>query len=342
MAIDELTFQPIRSRLYTWQELLGGLDERDPRSIEQTTDFATYRFFVAKGGAAPASPFVSMMEALHDNSISQARGALLEGARVAGIMGGHRLSRTSPVYRDVARMARALARAGVLVTTGGGPGAMEAAHLGAALVDEPDDALDEALATLAAAPTLPHHLGELVRPDGSVDPALRAVVHRWWVTALKVLRGVRRPGRSLGVPTWHYGHEPFTPFASHIAKYFQNAVREDGLLAIAIQGVIYVEGSAGTVQEIFQDATQNKYLSYGVFSPMVLYGTRHWRERLPVVPVLRALFGPEDFARSVLVTDDWEAAVAFIEQARPGGARRAPRGARAAAASRRRSSRRGG
>ena len=61
---------------------------------------------------------------------------------------------------------------------------------------------------------------------------------------------------SLGIPTWLYGHEPSTPFATHIAKYFVNSVREDTILTVAYGGIIFTPGSAGTLQEIFQEAVQ--------------------------------------------------------------------------------------
>jgi predicted Rossmann-fold nucleotide-binding protein len=92
---------------------------------------------------------------------------------------------------------------------------------------------------------------------------------------------------SLGIPTWLYGHEPATPFATHIAKYFDNALREDHLLTIAKGGVIYSPGSAGTMQEIFQDAAQNHYISFGYASPMAFLGTNYWTQELPAYSLLQ-------------------------------------------------------
>ena len=58
--------------------------------------------------------------------------------------------------------------------------------------------------------------------------------------------GGHTPGPSLAVPTWFYGHEPSNLFASHIAKYFSNSIREDTLLAVALYGIVFAPGSAGT------------------------------------------------------------------------------------------------
>jgi len=52
-----------------------------------------------------------------------------------------------------------------------------------------------------------------------------------------------------------YGHEPPNLFSFHIAKYFYNSLREDGLVTISNAGLIFAKGNAGTVQEIFQDTT---------------------------------------------------------------------------------------
>ena len=94
---------------------------------------------------------------------------------------------------------------------------------------------------------------------------------------------------SLGVPTWLYGHEPATPFATHIAKYFDNSTREDTILTMSKGGVIFSPGSAGTMQEIFQDAVQNHYLSFGYASPMIFLGKDFWTEEMPVYRLMQYL-----------------------------------------------------
>jgi len=116
---------------------------------------------------------------------------------------------------------------------------------------------------------------------------------------------------TLSIPTWHYGHEPTTPFATHIAKLFQNSVREDGLITIARQGLVFTQGSAGTLQEVFQDAAQNFYARYPEhFSPMVFLDRDYWSRAMPVRPLLDALFRTagdavrERAEHLLLVTDD--------------------------------------
>ena len=114
---------------------------------------------------------------------------------------------------------------------------------------------------------------------------------------------------SLGVPTWLYGHEPATPFATHIAKYFDNSTREDSILTISKGGVIYSPGSAGTMQEIFQDAVQNHYLSFGYASPMVFLGTKYWTEEMPVYPLLKHLTTKGKYHNLLLSLSDDEGVI---------------------------------
>ena len=119
--------------------------------------------------------------------------------------------------------------------------------------------------------------------------------------------------QSLGIPTWLYGHEPPARFALTIAKYFANSVREEGLLAIAAGGVIFTPGSAGTIQEIFQDACQNHYNSFGVVSPMVFMGTRYWTEEKPVYPLLKHLAADKTYGKLLEIHDHRSDIVASID-----------------------------
>jgi len=311
-----LPFAPVRWGLYPPAELFAGFDPEAASSWTATADFAIYRHTVVEAHRDVRDPFVSMMQSLHDHSITEAIRPLAAGRRVAAIMGGHKLPRNGPAYRDVARLARALTRADVMVSSGGGPGAMEATHLGASLAPSGDAELDRALAALSVVPVVPE-LKSVVRPDGTVDEALCERAHAWFRPAYELSRAFGGGPASLAVPTWHYGHEPTTPLATHVAKYFQNSIREEGLLALAQQGVVYAEGRAGTLQEIFQDTAQNYYRSFAYFSPMVLLGIRYWTETLPVLPLLEKLLLPDDRQRLVLVTDDVDEAAGFIASFEP-------------------------
>jgi predicted Rossmann-fold nucleotide-binding protein len=312
----QLQFEPVRRTLYGPAELYDGLDLAVPASWVESLDFRVFAEFVANGGSSTRDPYVAMLRSMHDSSLSHLTAELISGKKVVAIMGGHKLGRDDPVYPVVAALGRELAHRGFLVTSGGGPGAMEAAHLGAFLVAEGEDRVSEAVRSLRSVPEMPDGVDKIIC-RGEVDMRLAAEAHRWFAPALEISASLSHPGPSLAVPTWHYGHEPSTPLATHIAKLFQNSIREDGLLAIATHGVVYARGKAGTVQEIFQDAAQNYYRSFGNrSSPMVLFGSAYWTEELPVVPVLRNLFG-ERFDGIVCITDDVGEAVDFIVHATP-------------------------
>ena len=122
---------------------------------------------------------------------------------------------------------------------------------------------------------------------------------------------------SLAIPTWFYGHEPTNLFASHIAKYFANSLREDGMLAIAEHGVIFSPGSAGTIQEVFMDAAQNRYESYGVLSPMIFLGKKYWTETKPVYSLLQSLAHGCKYEPLLMISDDVDEIVDFIRDHPP-------------------------
>lgn len=318
MAVIHLPYEPIPQRLYKGDDLFHDFDPSRPASWGKTKDFEIYRHFVKTGGGRPKNLYLGMMQALHDSAITRYTDELIAHRRVAGIMGGHEMVRDSPAYRKVAILARLLTKNKIMICTGGGPGAMEASHLGALLANEPDSELTQALARLKSQPNTPKKLAKIVGSSGKVDAALVAQAHEWFKPANEIFIRNTSGGESLAVPTWQYGHEPTTPFATSIAKYFQNSIREDGLLAIAKQGIVYVEGTAGTIQEIFQDGAQNYYKTFGCFSPMVLFGVKYWTKTYPVISVLKKLFTNKklfthgEFKKYVLVTDDVEKAAQFI------------------------------
>jgi hypothetical protein len=235
---------PGTSGLYTTADLLGGWVAGDATSYAATLDARVFRSAAAEGLRVPASDDTALRRALHDHAITRALNARVKGRRVVAVMGGHRLARDSAAYALVADIAWELTRRGYLILTGGGPGAMEAAHLGARLAPAPPDVLAAERAVLAAQPAFPpYRQCEMLGPDGRFDPGLLAALHAWQSPAFDVAarRADASSGVSLGVPTWLYGHEPPTPLATAHAKYFDNSIREDGLLAVAKAGVIYAE-----------------------------------------------------------------------------------------------------
>ena len=310
-----LPYQPIRQWLYNRTDLFEEFEATEAATWGKTVDFRIYRHFIQQGGHTPNNPYMGMMQALHDNSITHCIDKLLGKRKVAAIMGDHKMGRNVAVYRDIAILARRLTGNGILMCTGGGPGAMEATHLGASLAKYPPADLDKALARLQTQAEVPELKG-IVGQGGRVDRALVAQAHAWFRPAYEIAASTKRPSQSLALPTWGYGYEPTTPFATHIGKYFQNSIREEGLLALAKQGVIFAEGKAGTIQEIFQDGAQNYYKTFEYFSPMVFLGIQHWTTTYPVVGVLEKLF-PNEFGKCLLVTDDIDEAAEFIEEFSP-------------------------
>ncbi len=101
-----------------------------------------------------------------------------------------------------------------------------------------------------------------------------------------------------------YGHEPATPFATHIAKFFDNSIREDAVLSVCYGGIVFSPGSAGTLQEIFQDAVQNHYLSLGLASPMIFLGTSFWEQEVPVYPFMEDMIRRGNYKNMQIALSD--------------------------------------
>jgi predicted Rossmann-fold nucleotide-binding protein len=149
-------------------------------------------------------------------------------------------------------------------------------------------------------------------------PTFRPSVQAWADLALEVRAGIgERPQESsLGIPTWFYGHEPPNVFCDAIAKYFRNATREAILLEICDAGIVFLPGSAGTVQEVFQDASENYYATPETVAPMVLVGERYWTEELPAWPLLRSLARGRVMEDRVCLVDSVEDAAEIVSRPR--------------------------
>lgn len=261
-----------KTDLYNAESLYAGYDPQKPETEKECYDKCVYNYYM-KTGKHAYSAKESLARSFHDHGITHALDNFLLNfprKNVVGIMGGHGLLRTDPMYREIVLVSKRLTEKGFLMVTGGGPGAMEATHLGAWLAGYQSSDVESAIHRLSIAPSFQDE--------------------KWLSSAFEILRDYPQTRyKSLGIPTWLYGHEPATPFATHIAKYFENAIREDNILTIAYGGIIYSPGSAGTMQEIFQDAVQNHYLSYGISSPMIFLGSHFWSHEVPIYPLLKHL-----------------------------------------------------
>jgi predicted Rossmann-fold nucleotide-binding protein len=304
---DERPYPTHPALLYTPEDLSAGFTDRGFAGMYDTV---VYQHFVEHGGAVPDIR-EALAQRLHDAGVDNALGKALNewaaahGTRGAiGIMGGHASPRGSEPYRMVATLARRLAAADRLIVTGGGPGVMEAANLGAYFASFDEAGLATAIDRLSVAPHFMDH-----EPYTAAALSVRAA-HP--LPALDVAGRLRHGG--LALPTWLYGHEPANLFAGQIGKYFSNAVREDSILRLARGGIVFAPGWAGTVQEIFQAATKTFYATDGPSGAYVFLGVEHW-SRLPVVDLLGPLLARSphgDQSDLIVVTDSLDEAMAAL------------------------------
>ena len=270
--LKSVPFDVSRTKLYSAQELYGDFTPGEPGQLDNCLDTQVYRHYLSKGKQTNDIK-ESMARTLHDHGVYVALGEFFRShnyLKCIGVMGGHAMLRTDAKFRQIVFLTKQLTEQGFCMLSGGGPGAMEATHLGAWMAGRNENEVEDTLRILSASPSFR-------------DPS-------WLSTAFEVINKYPQTRyESLGIPTWLYGHEPSTPFATHIAKFFENSIRENHILTLPFGGIIYTPGSAGTMHEIFRDAEQNHYLSYGFSSPMIFLGTQFWTEEIPAYPLLLKL-----------------------------------------------------
>jgi predicted Rossmann-fold nucleotide-binding protein len=290
-----------RDSLYTVDELMAGYRSDAPM---QSLD-ARISAHVKASGIPPVDVDEAIAQVVHDQGVDQAmrayvRASVANGRHIAGVMGGASTPRDAPAYRLAAQTAKALSEAGFLVATGGGLGIMEAGNLGASFAGRPDDELQAAVDELRRCPSYWGHEAEYIDSARLIAARLPA------------------GPPSLAVATWRYDSEPISQFATHIAKLFQNAVREDGLLSIADAGVAYFPGSFGTLQEIFQDLAQNGSAAPAEQAPMVFVDTAAYGQPGSPFHLARAHAGraAAPFDDLISLADSADAVVAAVTAAR--------------------------
>lgn len=286
-----LPYKVYRNSLYNYSEL-------NQRPGENTIDLNIYEHFSMYRNMRNINE--SLYQRSHDHAIDEALRDLLENEdekKCLGFMGGHGIKRDSKEFKDAALLAFKLAKQDFYIVTGGGPGIMEAANMGAYFANYEEQDLLDAIDFMAEQPYFTDEFYEAY--------------------AQKMLDKYPNGKESLSIPTWFYGHEPSNAFSSHIAKYFSNAVREETLLAICLHGIVFCPGSAGTIQEVFADAAQNHYVTYDFVSPMVFYGTEYYQQTLPVMPLLKKLSGTRKYSNFIMNSDDQLEIVDFIKNRPP-------------------------
>lgn len=267
-------FDPQKSTLYKSTELWDGYDS-EPK-LNTSRDWKIYKYFgydeINKVNKYIPPLAQLRLQRQHDAGMEYAVNEFLKidkygisSKRVVSIMGSHSRTRSDPWYKNVARLAYALSKAEYFVVSGGGPGYMEAAHLGAYMAKNysPEE-LEVALGMLDKSAT-PE------KPQGCKPEKKQYEMCDYWKRALEVTLKFPDGGESLGIPTWFYGHEGANAFSLHVAKFFSNALREEKLSSVGSLGVIFAPGGPGTAQEVFMDAAQNAYHSYNLLSPMVFF-----------------------------------------------------------------------
>lgn len=153
-GLASLPFRLRPAALYSIADLYDTFDVSKKDSWKSTYDYRSFLWFTTNGKPRTLGLAEAIAARLHDAAIQFSIDDFLRTAKrkAVGFMGGHGTLRTEPAYAAIADLARTLSRAGLMIVTGGGPGLMEAANLGAFLGPYGDAEFKDALSTLRTVP----------------------------------------------------------------------------------------------------------------------------------------------------------------------------------------------
>ena len=201
-TLPDVPLDPYRSALYTAAELYGDAALRQqPR-----------RPRLRLGGVRARPRRAARGDAARPRRSTRRSRRGWRAARLVGVMGGHALRRGEPGYADAARLGRLL----------GAHPHRRHRRRSRARWRRPTSAPGWRRARRRASTPCWRAVARV--------PDYRGRIGAWAGAGLDALDELRPTTDTLGIPTWHYGHEPPNVFASAIAKYFRNAVREAVLL----------------------------------------------------------------------------------------------------------------
>lgn len=261
--------QPIIDPIIDSKHLCGDLLSRGNGLVEQKYFFtdknlALYEtLYKCNLGASKRGEFADK-KSLHDQDAS----ADLEdyftqypAQERIGIMGGSDLDRDTSGYHEVALLSKRLSESDYTIITGGGPGAMEAAHVGAWFACRSDEDLNNAIKMLSTVP--------------------KYAKNEWLRTATEVQDKYPRlsPTKDVAITTFVYGHRPPTSFASKLTTYFSEPLREEAILLSSTGAMIFTPGGAGTDEEVLESIKYNTYRGAYKDRPLILFKSGHWNEK---------------------------------------------------------------
>ena len=152
--LEEVPVDVARRSLYHPAELYEVFNPDDESSFDRCFDSIIYQRYKSMGQHTNNVKEL-LARTLHDHGIHLALAHFFktyDHRRSVGVMGGHALLRSDKIYRDIALLSQRLTQEDFIMLSGGGPGAMEATHLGAWMAGFSIKEMEEALRMMLPAP----------------------------------------------------------------------------------------------------------------------------------------------------------------------------------------------